>query len=77
MVVTMEFTDGCKDADSIVYVLASDDKSEVDHGTVPDMQTRSFTFQVPAGGSISFNCRGSGHGTPGHCSSRLISASVK
>jgi len=76
MVVTMEFTDSCKDADSYVYVYAKDG-TEVAKGTVPDMQTRSFTFDVPGMGTIRFNCRGTGHNSTGHCLSRLISASPK
>jgi hypothetical protein len=76
MVVTMEFTDSCKDADSYVYVYTKDGK-EVAQGTVPDMQTRSFTFDVPGTGTIRFNCRGTGHNSTGHCLSRLISASAK
>lgn len=76
MVVTMEFTDACPDAESYVYVYAKDG-SQLSKGTVPDMQTRSFTFDVPAAGNIRFNCRGTGHNSSGHCTSRLVSAFVK
>ena len=73
MLVTMEFIDGCPDADSYVYVRDASGK-EASQYTVPDMQTRIFHIDVPASGTISFNCRGNGHNGSGGCSSRLISA---
>lgn len=73
MLVKMEFTDGCPDAESYVYVLDVSGR-EVSRHTVPDMQTRIFNLDVPASGSIRFNCRGNGHDGSSSCSSRLISA---
>ena len=68
MVVTGEFTDRCKDADSYVDVY---DKTGqvVGHGTVPDMHTKYLTLDVPPGGTMNFNCRGTGQHNAGHCSS--------
>jgi hypothetical protein len=76
MVVTMEFTDGCRDADSYVYV-KDHTGGTIATLTVPDLTTRSFTVDVPAGGIISFQCRGNQHNTSGACSSRMISAFQK
>lgn len=77
MIVTGEFTDGCKDADSYVDVYDKGGQP-VGHGTVPDMQTRYLTFDVPPGGAMTFNCRGTGQPKqPGQCSSSIISAYPK
>jgi hypothetical protein len=80
MVVTGEFTDGCKDADSSVDVYKKGDKpgdTPTVSGTVKDMHTINLTLDVPPGGSMYFNCRGTGQHLPGSCSSRLISALPK
>jgi hypothetical protein len=77
MVVTMVFTDACPDADSIVTVYSNHlpPLHEIDGGTVPDRQTRAFTFKVPPSGMIMFNCRGTGGGNPnGGCTWQLVSA---
>jgi len=76
MLVKMEFTDGCPDADSYVYAYDANNKQTAVY-TVPDMKTKIFHIDVPAGGSIKFNCRGSGHNSSGACSSRLISADAE
>jgi hypothetical protein len=76
MLVKMEFTDGCQDADSYVYAYDASNKQTAVY-TVPDMKTKIFHIDVPAGGSIKFNCRGTGHNTSGACSSRLISADAE
>jgi|SRR5579859_955915 len=73
MLVKMEFTDGCPDADSYVYVFDANNK-EVSRHTVPDMQKRVFNLDVPASGAVRFNCRGNGHNSSGSCSTLLISA---
>lgn len=73
MLVKMEFTDNCPDADSYVYAIDANNK-ETSNYTVPDMKTRVFHIDVVAGGSIRFNCRGNGHDSSNGCSSRLISA---
>ena len=76
MVVTGEFTDGCKDADSYVYVYDKGGQQTA-RGTVKDMHTINLTLDVPPGGRMDFNCRGNGQHGPGGCSSRLISACPK
>jgi len=75
MVVTMDFTDGCPDADSIVEVYPRSVPPKPMY--VKDMTSKAFTLSVPASGKIMFNCRGkgAGHGSTGGCSWRLISAS--
>jgi hypothetical protein len=80
--VTIELTDGCPDADSYVEVYGKASQPPgppVDKGTVPDMKSRSFTFDVPASGIIMFNCRGKGpgHASTGSCSWRIVSSSLK
>jgi hypothetical protein len=80
--VTIELTDGCPDAESYVYVYGGGSPPpgpELNKGTIPDMKSRSFTFDVPANGIIMFNCRGKGfgHGSTGSCSWRIVSSSVK
>jgi hypothetical protein len=81
MIVSMEFSDGCKDADSVVEVYETSVPpfgKAIDQGVIPDMQTRAFTFEVPPGGLIMFNCRGTGNGNPsGGCSWHLVSAIPK
>jgi hypothetical protein len=51
MLVTMEFTDGCPDADSYAYAyypgVGGKQSSEY---TVPDGQTKVFHIDVPGGG---------------------------
>ena len=76
MLVKMEFTDGCPDADSYAYAYDASNKQTAIY-TVPDIKTKIFHIDVPAGGSIKFNCRGTGHNTSGACSSRLISADAE
>jgi hypothetical protein len=54
MVVTGEFTDGCKDADSYVDVYKKGDKpgdTPTVSGTVKDMHTINLTLDVPPGGA--------------------------
>jgi hypothetical protein len=78
MLVTMEFTDGCPDANSSVtaYYPGTPAKKSSEY-TVPDGKTKIFHIDVPAGGSIQFDCRGSGHNNSGGCSFRLVSSTAE
>jgi hypothetical protein len=79
VVVSIELTDGCPDAESYVEVYGKSAPPLgpiIAKGTVPDMTTSSFTFDVPPSGIVRFNCRGkgAGHGSVGGCSWRVVSA---
>jgi hypothetical protein len=78
-VVSLELRDACPDADSYVVVWdkpdADPNKKKVAEGTIPDMGTRLFTFDVPPAAIIKFNCRGKGNtSSTGQCSWRILSA---
>jgi|ERR1035438_567937 hypothetical protein len=80
--VSLEFTDGFPDAESYVEVYGKSGPTPgpvIAKGTVPDMTTMAFTFDVPPTGIVRFNCRGKGpgNGSVGACSWRLISAAPK
>lgn len=80
--VSIELTDGCPDAESYVEIYGKTTPPlgpVLDKGTIPDMKSRSFTFDVPSHGIIMFNCRGKGpgNGSTGNCSWRVVSASSK
>jgi len=80
--VTIELTDACPDADSYLEVYDHPDPMPgpvAAKGTIPDMSTQTFTFDVRPSGIIKFNCRGkgAGHGSTGSCFWHVVSTSIK